>query len=887
MTSMPRWIGWVLGQLARLVPADERDEWIREWQAELWGDAPPRAGGGRARGVGRLAVAGEDAARLGLRRMTRLLAAAGPELRITVRSLMRTPLFTLAVVSTLGLGVGANAAMFTIVDAVLLEPLPYPQADRLVGLRTVWTGDGETSAYVSTGDFDDLAARLREIERPALRVASQVTYQAADRPMRLEIAGVSSGFFELFGTSAAVGRYLVSEEDEPGRGPSAVLSHGLWQRVFGAAPDIVGTSVTLDGRPYVIVGVAERGLRDPVADVELWTSRPGWIEVAERDQPWLHVFGRLAVGASLEDARAELSTISASLAAEHPDTNAGHAVTAVSLAEELAAPIRPALLALGAVVGILLLVTCANVANLILVRAAGREREMALRISLGAGRARLTVQLLVEGLVLALLGGAVGLALAAGSAKAVAALGAPGLPRLAELGVDGTIVLFTLLVSGTVGVSLGLTPLLAVSRRDPSAGLREGGRGGEGRRVRRLRRILVGAELAASAMLLVGAGLLLRSLINLTRVETGVEAEGVAVFRVSPPQAASPGPSVRPALRAFYQEARGGISRLPGVEAVGGVSVPPFTANRMYEVSRPDRPTPRSGEETLADLRTVEPEYFRSVGIPLVQGRLLDDRDEGDAAPSAVVDGAMIRRHLPGEDPIGRRITVHWGEAAERATTIYEIVGVVGDVRHLGPASPPRPTLYVPRGHDATPYWENFGLWLTVKTGDDPAEVAGQAMRVVWTIDPTVPITGMGTLQELLDRHSTGTRHQALLVGVFALLATLLASVGIAGVVAYAVAQRGHELGVRQALGAGSHDVVRLVLAEGARVVAVGVGSGLVLAAVVGRVLQGFLFGVEPADVVTYVGVAVVLAGVALVAAWIPARRAAGVRPAVALRSGA
>lgn len=334
---------------------------------------------------------------------------------------------------------------------------------------------------------------------------------------------------------------------------------------------------------------------------------------------------------------------------------------------------------------------------------------MALRISLGAGRARLTVQLLVEGLVLALLGGVVGVILAAAAAQAIAALGAPGLPRLAEPSVDGTILLFTLLVSGATGVALGLTPLLAVSRRDPSASLREGGRGGEGRRIRRLRRILVGGELAASAVLLVGAGLLLRSLINLTSVETGVRAESVAVFRVSPPGAASPTPSLRADLRAFYEAARSEISRLPGVESVGGVSVLPFTTNRMYEVSRPDRPSPGSGEETLTDLRVVEPGYFSSVAIPVVRGRLLDDRDEGDAVPSVVVDDAMIRRHFPGEDPIGRRITVHWGEAAESPATTYEIAGVVGDVRHLGPASTPRPTVYVPGATTRRPIGRTSG----------------------------------------------------------------------------------------------------------------------------------------------------------------------------------
>jgi putative ABC transport system permease protein len=552
----------------------------------------------------------------------------------------------------------------------------------------------------------------------------------------------------------------------------------------------------------------------------------------------------------------------------------------------VAAPVRPALLVLASVVGVLLLVTCANVAGLVLVRAAGREREMALRASLGAGRARMLTHLLMEGLLLAVAGGALGLGLAVEATRAVASLEVPAIPRLADLTVDGSVLLFTLAVSGLAGVVLGLTPLVAASRRDLSTGLREGGGGGTGGRVRRVRRVLVGAELAASTALLVGAALLFRSLVNLAAVETGVQVQDVAVLQVSPPRAARPTASTRSELRRFYQEVRARVSRLPDVRSVGGVTIPPFTANRMYEMTRPGRPAPEPGQETLAQLRSIEPGYFESLGIPLTRGRALDDRDGGDATPVAVVDEEMALRFFAGEDPIGKSMTVHW-DAAEAPTVSYEVVGVVGSVRQLGPASPPQPTLYVPRAHETIPYWENFALWLTIRTTGDRATTTREAAQAVWDVDATVPVTRLGTLEELLNRHTTGTRQQTLLTGCFALLATLLALVGIVGVVTYAVAQRGHELGIRQALGAGAREVVGLVMAESVRLIVVGVGAGLVLAAAGSRVLATLLFGVGAADPVTYLGVAAGLIVVALIAAWLPARRAAAVRPAVALRGRA
>ena len=890
MMSIRSWTGRVLRLLGRVVPGDRRDEWLREWDAELGQLAAGAVGQAHRpdRPPGRLAAAAEDALRLRLRRLGRRSPTAGlRELRVAARALARSPSFTAAVVLTLGLGIGANAAMFTVINAVLLQPLPYPEADRLVRIGTVWLPEGNESSTVSTADFDDLAVRLRTVEDLSLRAGWNVTYQA-DEPIRLEIAGVSSGFFRHFGRAPHMGRYLLREEDEPGHQPAAVLSYGLWQRVFGGDGRVVGRTLTFDGQPYVVVGVAEPELREPAADVEIWTSRPSWIDGAARDQPWLQVFGRLASGATLEDARAELAAISRDLAREHPDTNTDHAFTAASLREDLTGPVRPALLVLAAVAGLVLVVTCANVANLILVRSAGRGREMAVRISLGAGRARLAGQLLAEGLLLALLGGAGGLALAALATRALVALGAPGLPRLASVQVDDAVLLFTILVSATTGVLFGLAPLLQVSGASPARGLRESGRCGEGRRVRRVRRALVAAELAASAVLLVASGLLLRSLDHLTRVETGVQPEGVLVFRVSPPQAAYPAPAD---LRAFYEGVRSGIARLPDVEAVGGVSVLPFTFPRMYEFTRDDRPSPRPGEETLAELRAFEPGYFRSLGIPLVEGRLLDERDSGGAPPAILVDEEMARRFFPVEDPVGERITIRWGQMAPIDRVSYEVVGVVGDVRHQGPAAPPTPTLYLLRGHDSTPYWENgsfvAGFTITVRTSGDPLALAGAAAQVVWDLDRTVPITEVGPLERLLWEHRVGPRHQAMLIGAFALLATALASVGLAGVVAYAVAERGHELGVRQALGADAGDVVRLVLGEGVRLVAMGVPVGLLLAAAGSRLLRSLLFGVEPLDPLTYAAVGLGLAAIALLAAWIPARRAAGIHPAKALRAEA
>ena len=865
----------VLRLLARIVPPDARVDWLREWGAELEHDAV--RGGAEARGrlAGRLAAAAEDALRLGVYRLP-----VGPgfrDVRFAARALIRSPLFTAAVVVTLGLGVGANAAIFTAVDAVLLQSLPYPDADRIVQL-VQRVRDGEEVGAISTPDFNDLAERSRALDHLSLRVWVRPTYQA-EQPVALDGAAVSSGYFRLFGTLPHLGRYFLPEEDEPGQGPAVVLSHGAWQRVFGGDPELVGGTVTLDGQPHVVVGVAEAGLRDPVGDVEIWTSRPDWIDLAERGQGWLLAFARVAPHADFDQATDELGALSRDLAREYPDGNADRAFGIVSLQDRLAEPVRPALLVLLAAVGLVLLITCANVANLILVRSAGREREMAVRISLGAGRGRLAGQLLVEGVLLAFLGGAAGLALAAGATRALGGLGAPGLPRLADPRVDGTVLLYTLLMSGATGVVFGLVPLLNVSRADPSRGLREGGRSGEGRRARAVRRALVAGELAVSAVLLVGAGLLLRSLVHLTRVDTGVRPEGVVVLHVQPPAAAFP---TAADLRVFYDGVRSGIARLPGVEAVGAVSLLPFTVNTWYELVREDAPPPGPGEVATAQLRVVGPGYFQSLGIPLVRGRLLDARDEADAPPALVVDEALARRFFPGEDPVGKRITIPWG--AHVAPSSHEVVGVVGDVRHEGPASLPEPTLYALRGHDATPPWLSRGLWITVRASGDPLAVARAATDVVWGLERTVPVTEVGPYDRFLARHRAGPGFQALLIGAFALLATLLASVGIWGVVAYAVARRGHEIGVRRALGAEAGDVVRLVLGEGALLVALGIPAGLLLAAVGARVLRSLLFGVEPGDPLTFGAVAVGLALVALAAAWLPARRAATVPPWTALR---
>ncbi|MGH7504495.1 MAG: ABC transporter permease, partial [Longimicrobiales bacterium] len=429
----------------------------------------------------RVAAAGEDAIRLRARQRYRRGGIEWlREARLAARALVRTPLFTATVIITLAVGIGVNAAVFAVIKAALLEPLPYPSPERLVVVGTAWPAEGNATSFVSTADFDDLAERIRSVEESAFRVSGSVTYQT-DEPIRLAIASVSSSYFRLFGTRPQLGRYLYPDEDEAGAA-AVVLSYGLWQWVFGRDPDVVNRTLTLDGQPYVVVGVAEPGLRDPSADVDLWTSRPGWIDVARRDQPWLEVYGRLSRNATLADARAEISTLSRNFAREYPATNAGHVLTVDSLREVVSGAVEPALLVLGVVVLLVLAITCANVANLVLVRSAGRGREMAVRLSLGAGRARLGRQLGTEGLVLALAGGLAGLALAAGATRLFETVGAPGLPRLADLQLDGTVLLFTLLLSGATAIVVGLTPLLQVSSSAPSDALRESGRGGESRR---------------------------------------------------------------------------------------------------------------------------------------------------------------------------------------------------------------------------------------------------------------------------------------------------------------------------------------------------------------------------------------------------------------------
>ena len=887
------WPGRLVAMFGALVPDERRSDWLREWQAELETATIESAPGVRVwRVATRVAAAAEDAVRFRARRRPRPGGIEWlREARLAVRALARAPLFTGLVVVTLGVGIGANAGLFTVINAALLEPLPYPSPDRLVVMGTLRTGEGNAMRSVSTPDFDDFAERITSIEEPAFRAFGNVTYHA-DEPIRLETAGVSSSFFRLFGTRPHVGRYFHPDEDAPGSAV-VVLSYGLWQRVFDGDPGVVNRTLTLDGQPYVVVGVAEPGLRDPTSDVDLWTSRPTWIDIARRSQPWLAVFGRLAPNATLADARAEVATLSRDLARSYPATNADHVLTVSSMRETISGPIRPALLVMGVVVILVLAITCANVASLVLVRSTGRSREMAVRLSLGAGRARLARQLVTEGLVLALAGGLAGLAVAIGATRVFVALGAPGLPRLADVRLDETVLLFTLVLSGATGILFGLAPLLQVSGATPFDGLRASGRAGESRRVKRARRALVVAELAGSAMLLVGAGLLVRSLVHLTRMDTGIRAEGVLTFQVAPPQVASAAPTAgtvsraqtRAELRDFYDRVLQGIARMPGVEAVGGINTLPFTGGvQMYPVTRDDQPA-QQGDQAMVYVSLVEPGYYASAGIRHIAGRSLDERDTGGGPPTVNIDEEFARIFFPSEDPIGRRITIAWSGGVESES--YEIAGVVGAVRQGGPASPVSPTVYLHRGHDSSPYWMHFAHTITVRTRGDPLALAPDARNVVWSIDPTVPITEVGPLERVLDRHVAGARYRTLLIGAFALLATLLAAVGIGGIVAYAVAQRGRELGIRQALGAAPADVVRLVLGEGLRLAVFGVIGGLVLAAAGTRLLRSFLFGVDSADPLTYGAVAIALAAITLASAWIPARRATRVRPADALRGEA
>lgn len=792
------------------------------------------------------------------------------DLRYAARSLRNSPGFTLAVVLTLALGIGASSAMFTVVDVVLLRPFGFADPEQLVVLSER-TPEGDLRNPVSSANFSDWRKQNRSFEGLAAWADRERIFTGAGEPEELPTRLTTGNYFAVLGAPPLLGRtYTEGDEAEN----VVVLSHRFWQRRFGGDRSILGRTITLNDEPATVIGVMPPDLPSIGERPDLWA--PMELNPEGRGR-FLSIIGRLKSGATLQQAQTEMATIGQRLAEAYPEHNKDWSVNVLSLREAVSGDVRPALLVLLGAVGFLLLIACANVANLLLSRAAARRKEVAVRRALGATRGRLIRQLLTESLVLAVLAGTLGLLIAvAGTRLLVRRLPAElVLPRLDEIGVDMRIVAFTAGVSLLTGLLFGLAPALFGSAAGPSETLRDAARGTTAGSERgRARSALVVTEVALALMLLVGAGLLARSFQKLVSVDTGLQAEQVLTMRV----AARPARYQEPAtLLSFTSELQERMAALPGARAVG-ISSPwlPLTgAKSATGFQRDDRPPPPVGEKPAADIRIIGGDYHRAMGIPLLHGRTFDARDTETSPDAVIINEALARRHFPGENPVGKRITLEWGD-----TLRAEVVGVVGSIRELGPTEEPAPAIYIPfrkRPDDV--------FHVILRTTGDPQALADDVRAVVRSLDPNLPISEIRTMEQVAGTAVARPRLNLLLLGGFAALALLLAAIGLYGVIAYSVTQRRAEIGVRVALGASRPDVLRLVVGQGVRLTLAGLLVGLAGALVLTRLMSSLLFGVEPTDPLTLAAVAALLTAVALLASWIPAHRAAGTNPAIALRA--
>ena len=795
------------------------------------------------------------------------------DLRYALRQLRRTPAFTIAAVACLALGIGATTAIFSAVNGVLLRPLPFPEPERLV---TVWghhASIGRETA--SLPDFLDWRRESRAFSGMAARANTQFILTGAGEPEVVRGALVTANYFRVLGAPIPAGRGFRDEEERGGAARVAILSAGFWRREFGGRADVIGRRITLGGVPYTIVGAGARGLSVP-AEVDVWATFPTDTTLGRRND-FLEVVGRLAPGSDQAGAQQELATIARRLEQEYPGSNGGWGVELVGLQERIVGEVRPALLLFMGAVGLVLLIACANVANLMLARVATREREVTIRAALGASRRRLIRQLLTESVVLALVGGVLGLGLAVWGVRALQALEQGAIPRLGEIAVDGTALAFALGLSVLTGLLFGVAPALRLMDYDLRDGLSEGGRGAAGHRsAGRTRSLLVLAEVALACVLLVGASLLLSSFVRLQGVDPGFSPGGILTARVTLPRARYDDPARQ---TAFAEAVLSRVRGLPSVSAAALASEAPLGDGPPYwgfAVAGMEPPPPEVVQDAVV-FRT-SPDYFQTFGIPLLRGRLYQAADRGDAAPVALVSQALAHRYWPDRSPLGARIT--FGDPTDSTSTWMTVVGVVGDVRQEGPAAAAYPQIYVPLAQVTT-----RSLLIALRTAGDPTALTPAVKRAVAGIDPNLALGRVATMEERVAGSMARPRVNAILLGGFAATALVLAAIGIYGVIAYSVVQRTRELGIRMALGARGGDVLRLVLGQGMVPVLGGLALGLAAAAAASRVLRGLLYGIGGTDPITYAAVAAFLAGVALVASFLPARRAATADPVVALRN--
>ena len=810
------------------------------------------------------------------------------DLRYAIRMLLKKPGFTAVAVLALALGIGANSAIFSVVNGVVLRALPYKNPESLM---MVWSrrispeaGPGTGEMPVSAADFIEWRNQNQGFTQIAAFHTQPFNITGTGEPEFLGGVRSSADLFSLLGVQAQLGRTFLPEEDQPAAGNVVILSHGLWERRFGSDPQIIGQKLTLNDEPYTVVGVMPAGFQFPRKGempagyqfprrAELYTPL-AWTpaQASNRGRHFLAVVARLKPEATIAQAQADMSAIAGRLKEQYPQSNTNKDVLIIPLHQQVVGQVRTALLVLLGAVGFVLLIACANVANLLLARAASRQREIAIRTALGASRARIVRQLLTESVLLALTGGTLGLLLSMWGIDLLMAISPANLPRVDSISVDARVFGFTLAVTLLTGIVFGLVPAIQASKPDVNEALKEGGRASTTSH-NRFRGALVVSEVALSLVLLIGAGLMIRSFLHLLNESPGLNPENVLTLDVGLPRTKYTGPQ----QVAFFQQVIERLKALPSVKSAGAVYPLPLSgAEEGTGFGIEGRPPAAPGETFNAGPRWVSPDYFNVMRIALLKGREITERDGTDGTRVVVINESMAARYFSDEDPIGKRISF---DQVNGASNWREIVGVVRDVKHSALDSNPKPEMYIPFTQFPT-----FFMTLVVRTSGDPLNLVAAARAEVLAVNQNQPISNVHTMEELVSNSVAQRRFNMLLLSIFAGVALLLAAVGIYGVMSYSVAQRTHEMGVRMALGARTSHVLVLVVKQGMTLALAGVGIGLAAAFALTRILASLLYGVSATDPLTFSMIALLLASVAFVACYLPARRATKVDPMTALR---